>query len=51
MTEFAPALRVILEQGPLSRRILRRVASDTSDASLHEIYRELCHCLAVGTNF
>jgi len=50
-TEFGPALRVILEQGPLSRRILRRVANDLSDASLFETYRELCQCLATGEMF
>ena len=50
-TEFEPVLRVILEQGPLSRRILKRVANVSSDASLIETYRELCNCLATGTTF
>ncbi|MBI2477664.1 MAG: glutamate--cysteine ligase, partial [Planctomycetia bacterium] len=50
-TEFAPALRVILEQGPLSRRILKRVGNASSDASLIDTYRELCNCLATGTTF
>jgi len=50
-TEFGPALRVILEQGPLSRRILKRVANASSGASLIETYRELCNCLATGKTF
>jgi len=47
-TEFSPALRVILDQGTLSRRILNRVANASSDASLLDTYRELCNCLAAG---
>ena len=50
-TEFAAALRVVLEQGSLSRRILQQVATDSSDAGLHSTYRELCDCLATGRMF
>lgn len=50
-SEYAPALRVILEQGPLARRILKQVANDSSDAGLHDTYRKLCNCLATGRMF
>ncbi|MEO8495435.1 MAG: glutamate-cysteine ligase family protein [Planctomycetota bacterium] len=50
-SEFAAPLRIILEQGPLSRRILKRVSTDSSDAGLRETYGELCNCLARGTMF
>ncbi len=50
-SEFAPALRVILDQGPLSRRILNRVADSASDTILLDTYRGLCNCLATGTTF
>ncbi|MDA1054520.1 MAG: glutamate-cysteine ligase family protein [Planctomycetota bacterium] len=50
-TEFGPAMRVILEHGPLSRRILKRVTNASSDAGLLDTYRELCQCLATGKMF
>jgi len=49
--DFAPALQVILGQGPLSRRILKRVGGVPSDTALFETYRELCDCLAMGRMF
>ncbi|MDA8128695.1 MAG: glutamate-cysteine ligase family protein [Betaproteobacteria bacterium] len=44
-------LNVILEQGPLARRILREIGTDASKAHLHTIYRALCDCLEVGRMF
>jgi glutamate---cysteine ligase / carboxylate-amine ligase len=44
-------LRLLLEQGPLARRILRAVAHDTSKAHLHAIYGALCDCLEGGRMF
>jgi len=44
-------LRVMLEQGPLARRILRAVNQDYSKMRLHEVYGELCACLATGKMF
>ena len=40
---------VILREGPLARRILRRLGGDLSRTSLHRVYQELCDCLAAGT--
>lgn len=46
---WAPPLRVILDQGPLSRRILQVLttpdAADVSPALLREVYTRLCGCL------
>lgn len=50
-TEHTAALRVILDEGPLARRIIKRVASEPSDARLHDTYRELSNCLASGKMF
>lgn len=44
-------LRVMLERGPLARRILRAVGPDCSKARLHTVYRELCDCLEEGRMF
>jgi glutamate---cysteine ligase / carboxylate-amine ligase len=44
-------LRVMLERGPLARRILRAVGQDFSKTHLHEIYAKLCDCLATGQMF
>jgi gamma-glutamyl:cysteine ligase YbdK (ATP-grasp superfamily) len=44
-------LRVMLEQGPLARRILRAVGPDGSKARLVAVYRELCDCLEAGRIF
>lgn len=43
--EHAPALDVILEHGPLARRILARVGPRADRADLRAIYRELADCL------
>ncbi len=42
-------LTTILREGPLSRRIERALAGNTS--RLPEVYCELCHCLADGRMF
>jgi len=44
-------LQVILQRGPLARRILRAVGPDCSRARLHEVYGKLCDCLATGQMF
>ncbi|MHB0974228.1 MAG: carboxylate-amine ligase [Thiobacillus sp.] len=44
-------LRVILEQGPLARRILRAIGTDASKAHLRTVYRALCDCLEAGRMF
>lgn len=50
-TIWGESLGVILDQGPLSRRILRALDKDGSPRHLQEIYRMLCHCLASGRTF
>ncbi|MEJ2678326.1 MAG: glutamate-cysteine ligase family protein [Gemmatimonadota bacterium] len=51
--EWIPALDVILEQGPLARRILRAVNAEPGTAlergRLRDVYRRLCDCLRDGT--
>ncbi len=44
-------LQVLLDQGPLARRILRAVDSDFSREHLRDVYRRLCDCLHDGTIF
>ena len=44
-------LQIILEHGPLARRIIRAVDSDYSRARLRAVYRELCDCLEEGRMF
>lgn len=44
-------LKVILEQGPLARRILRALGKDYNAAQLHAVYCELCDCLKEGRMF
>lgn len=44
-------LRVMLEHGPLARRILRAVGPEYTKARLQEVYRELCDCLEAGRMF
>jgi carboxylate-amine ligase len=48
---FAGPLRLILENGPLARRIVRAVGGDYSSERLHAVYRELCDCLAEDRMF
>mgnify|MGYP001764097197 CR=1 FL=1 len=44
-------LRVMLEHGPLARRILRAVGPECARERLQEVYRELCDCLEEGRMF
>jgi len=44
-------LHVILEQGPLARRILRALGPAYGQARLHQVYRALCDCLEAGRMF
>jgi len=44
-------LRLILDQGPLARRILRAVDTAPSHEKVQEVYAELCACLAQGRQF
>lgn len=44
-------LDVILEHGPLARRILRAVGADYSISHLQAVYQRLCDCLADGEMF
>jgi len=42
-------LSVILDRGPLSRRLLERVGGDTTPPHLHTVYGQLCDSLATGS--
>jgi carboxylate-amine ligase len=44
-------LRVLLEQGPLARRILRAVGPACTENRLRLVYRLLCDCLQAGRMF
>jgi carboxylate-amine ligase len=48
---WSRSLGVMLEQGPLARRLLRAVGPDTSTAHLQAIYGTLCDCLEEGRMF
>ncbi len=50
-TPYLAELDVILQQGPLGRRILKAVDGDFSHEKLQDIYGRLCSCLAVGEMF
>ena len=45
------ALELILTQGPLARRIVRRLSPASSPELLRSTYGELCECLATGRMF
>jgi glutamate---cysteine ligase / carboxylate-amine ligase len=45
------ALQIMLDQGPLSRRILRAVGPEYSKQRLGEVYGKLCECLETGNMF
>lgn len=51
MAEHLPALDVILDEGPLSRRILARTGTGPDREQLHGIYAELADCLRDGRMF
>ncbi|PKO61839.1 MAG: glutamate--cysteine ligase, partial [Betaproteobacteria bacterium HGW-Betaproteobacteria-17] len=44
-------LRMMLDHGPLARRILRAVGTDHSKDRLQSVYLELCDCLEAGRLF
>jgi len=44
-------LGVMLDHGPLARRILRALGREWDDLRLHAVYRELCDCLDAGRMF
>jgi hypothetical protein len=46
--EAADALALILDEGCLARRILRRAGPQPERERVHEVYEELCRCLAEG---
>lgn len=48
---FRAPVELILEQGTLSRRILRATGPEPSRERLAEVYRELCDCLRDGEGF
>lgn len=50
-SELEPALQVILEDGVLSQRILRRLGPDFDRDKLRGVYRELANCLIEGRSF
>lgn len=45
------ALQVILDRGPLARRIAASVRVEADADPFEEVYRELCNCLAAGRMF
>jgi hypothetical protein len=45
------ALRLILNQGPLARRIERRLDGRSDLAAIEAVYRQLCDCLSRGEMF
>ncbi|MBN2326644.1 MAG: glutamate--cysteine ligase, partial [Candidatus Omnitrophica bacterium] len=50
-SEFAPPLRLMLEQGSLASRILRRLGDDDSMENIAAVYGELADCLEAGRMF
>ena len=50
-TDWGGALHVILEKGPLARRIARRLGGEPHADRIASVYRELCDCLAAGRSF
>lgn len=46
-----PALRLVLEEGCLARRVLRASGPTPSRERLREVYRRLADCLAAGNSF
>lgn len=50
-TDWGYALQVILDEGPLARRIAGRLGGDPTMDRIAHVYRELCECLATGRSF
>ncbi len=51
LKEWSEPLQVIVEQGCLSRRILRALGPDPSREQIEAVYRRLTVCLAEGKSF
>jgi gamma-glutamyl:cysteine ligase YbdK (ATP-grasp superfamily) len=49
--EWQPALEVMLEEGCLARRIVRRVGDAPTRARIEDVYRDLAECLRSGEMF
>jgi hypothetical protein len=47
----SPHLRVILGEGPLSRRIAASLGSNPRREEIATVYRALCECLEKGESF
>ena len=50
-SEWRRPLEIILERGPLARRILEAVGARPDRERLSSVYRRLCDCLDAGTLF
>ncbi|MGW8187431.1 MAG: glutamate-cysteine ligase family protein, partial [Desulfobacterales bacterium] len=50
-SETAKPVETILEKGCLARRILKAVGKDERPEKLHQVYADLCDCLADGRMF
>jgi gamma-glutamyl:cysteine ligase YbdK (ATP-grasp superfamily) len=50
-TFWVETLNVMLDHGPLARRILRALGPDFTQSRLHEVYAALCDCLEGGRMF
>jgi glutamate---cysteine ligase / carboxylate-amine ligase len=49
--DWQEALNLILERGPLARRILRATGATCARPHLEEVYQQLCDCLSEGKMF
>jgi hypothetical protein len=49
--QFGEPLRLIWQQGTLSRRIVQALGSSDARTDVAAVYRELCRCLADGRCF
>jgi hypothetical protein len=49
--EWQPALDVILNEGPLARRIVAALGTDPARPQIVDVYRKLCDCLDRGELF
>ncbi|HEY7816792.1 MAG TPA: glutamate-cysteine ligase family protein [Vicinamibacteria bacterium] len=47
----SPHLRVILEEGPLARRIVRALGTEPPSEEIAVVYRALCESLEAGSSF
>lgn len=51
LAAHVPVLEVIVEEGPVAKRLLRRLGTNPSRSALHTAYREMADCLSEGTLF